>query len=340
MFWDNQGQGVDDCGKIYGIAKANWITMICPHCAQEESEKQKKSNLQVKTAFSNELTDLLPKIPPKMRWDWIDIAFCITLQSRPERMDWAMAQFHKVGLCNKIVFYQTERDKISGMRGCWESHRSLAKRCVAENAPFYLCFEDDILFQDNFCQNTINGIEKSFKNLPKNWNFLWLGGIPRIIYPVTFRAPYVGYRGWLTHAGFYSLKFAQNFSTKSFDQVNEGIAKINSIECDEYFSKHFDASYLHFPPVAFVNAGLESDLVHERQPVLKQLQNSYSVGINQVYCYFHVIYPYFLVLFLIATIALIIYLAMLNMAYDELLHWSHSHSPEIWKKRYASFDSL
>jgi Glycosyltransferase family 25 (LPS biosynthesis protein) len=335
IFWDNQGQSLDDTGRMHGIAKANWISLACKYCANDALLTTNK----VLTAFSSNLVDVKPVKKPRMKWDWLKIAFCITLQTRPERMDAAMVEFHKVGLCDKMVFYQTERDKVSGMRGCWESHRTLARRCVTENEPYYLCFEDDVLFKDDFDQNTIDSIYKSFTRLPSDWNFFWLGGIPRVIYPVTVRAPFVGYRGWLTHAGFYSLKFAKDYSTKSFDEVNQGRTKINSVECDEYFCRNFDASYLQWPPVAFVNSALESDLIHERQPLFKQLQNSYSVGINQVYCYFHVIYPYFLILFVIAIIVVIVYLVLLNNAYDELLHWSHNHPKNVWEKRYSPYQS-
>lgn len=324
-FWSSKQKWSQ--GKYRGIAEAQWLNIECPECTH------------INLNSSDTLTNVT------FQWDWLPECYCITLKSRPERLDSAIKEFHKVGLCKKVIFYQTERDKISGMRGCWESHRAIAKKCLQEKVPWYLCFEDDITFdQKIFSQETINQLKDSLDHLPKEWCFLFLGGVPRWIYPTTISHHFVGYSGWLTHAGFYSKELAEKLYESPFDMINQDITdKKDTIELDNWFAKNFDSkTFLFFPPVAFVNPKLESDLIHERQPILKQLQETYSQELNQMYLWFSLIYPIILLVSIVVIVIMVIWIMVEREAYLKNIgiNMGHQHTNQQILDRQLSTGSI
>lgn len=332
-FWGTKQQWHK--GKFRGIAPAEWITVQCPHCERKKinlPDTQSAENIETQSDQKENVQTNEQRLDSKsFEWNWLPECYCITLKSRPERLDNAVLEFHKVGLCNKVIFYQTERDKLGGMRGCWESHRAIAKKCLQEKVPWYLVFEDDVMFDTKiFGQNTIDQIKDALDNLPKDWCFLFLGGIPRLIYPLTLKHHYVGYSGWLTHAGFYSSHLAEQLYEMPFDLANEGIEnKSDYLEVDDWFAKNFILqTFLFFPPIAFVNSKLESDLIHDRQPVLKQLQETYSQELNQVYLWFSLIYPIILSVSIFIISSMVIYIMVNREAYirNVGINLAHSHT--------------
>ncbi len=61
-------------------------------------------------------------------WSFLDGVYCISLQSREDRVINVAAQFHKVGLCRQVLFYRPLRHPGRGYIGSWESHRAVAGR--------------------------------------------------------------------------------------------------------------------------------------------------------------------------------------------------------------------
>ena len=49
---------------------------------------------------------LSPELPTSIDWSPIEAAYCISLREREDRARAAEAQFHRVGLCRKVVFYR------------------------------------------------------------------------------------------------------------------------------------------------------------------------------------------------------------------------------------------
>src|SRR5689334_22550815 len=59
-------------------------------------------------------------------WSFVDGAYCISLRSRPDRAASAAAEFHRVGLCWKVVFYRPAKHPTRPKIGIWEAHRRVA----------------------------------------------------------------------------------------------------------------------------------------------------------------------------------------------------------------------
>lgn len=265
----------------YYIAPFVWEEIKC-----EECEKEKKLKSQIKL---------------KPKWDWLQKAYCISLKERKKRRKQAMQEFHRVGLCQKITFYITERDLKSPMRGCWESHRAIAKRCVEENMEWYLVFEDDVIFKPIFDQSHVNKIERCLQNLPVNWNSLYWGGLPKYLFYFNLKNDFAQWKGWNLHAVMLSRRLAKAFSNNSFDDVNHYFKDNNSIEVDHWFTK-FDSHYIVFPPVALTKDDGQSDLNLDRNIIaqtLHQWKNKNGSVVEEIICWIHVFWVPLLLLFII-----------------------------------------
>ncbi|MCX7631410.1 MAG: hypothetical protein N2038_14340, partial [Geminicoccaceae bacterium] len=57
------------------------------------------------------------------------------------------AQFHRVGLCRRAIFFRPERHPVKGLIGSWESHRRVAIDALARGARRVLVCEDDVAFR-------------------------------------------------------------------------------------------------------------------------------------------------------------------------------------------------
>lgn len=115
----------------------------------------------------------------RIDWSWIDHVYCISLKDREDRAKEAELEFHKVGLCDKVMFYRPTKDTSDyvrpGTRGCWTSHRTIAKKGYEDGAEMVLVFEDDVEFDEQ--TTTPKNIQKlaSFTKKLKNWNIIYLG---------------------------------------------------------------------------------------------------------------------------------------------------------------------
>lgn len=246
------------------------------------------------------------------QWIWLEKAYCISLKNREKRRKSAMEEFHRVGLCSKIIFYITEKDSISPIRGCWESHRQIAKRCVQENTDYYLVFEDDVFFKENFSQYHVSKIEKCLQTIPKNWNSLYWGGLPKYLWYYNFKSDYAHWKGWNLHAVMISKRLAKHFANHSFDSVNHSIRDSAPIEVDHWLSL-FGSHYIVFPPIALTKDDGISDLNALRSPFIQSLhewKNKNGSFIEETICWIHIIWPPFLALLVICAVVYLIYICI------------------------------
>lgn len=289
----------------YYIANHCWRKIKCLDCQTEtkklNSYNQFNSNL--KQELSNE----------KLKWNWLPKAFCISLKERTKRRIQVMKEFHRVGLCKKIIFYITERDKKSPVRGCWESHRQIAKKSLEEKLDWYLVFEDDVHFKPSFNQNHIDKIERCLNKLPTNWNSLYWGGLPKYLFYFNLTNDFAQWKGWNLHAIMISKRLAKVFSNNSFDDINHVFQDGKFIEVDHWFTK-FDNHYIVFPPVALTKDDGQSDLNQERSSFvqyLHQWKNKNGSIIEEVICWIHVFWIPLSILF-IFTFLIICYIFYLH----------------------------
>jgi GR25 family glycosyltransferase involved in LPS biosynthesis len=83
----------------------------------------------------------------RLGWDFFDKIYCITLDSRPDRMTAAKREFAAVGLDQRIEFLSVAKDRGNPARGIFHSHMRCLTRGLEAGARHILVFEDDIIFR-------------------------------------------------------------------------------------------------------------------------------------------------------------------------------------------------
>jgi hypothetical protein len=127
----------------------------------------------------------------RKRSEWTVRAVCISMSTQPERLERAMEEAHRVGLCTRLVFYRpppvtapAAPDNMrlgNGQYGCWESHRvvnRLGPQMVGDDGPL-LVLEDDFRFLENWNAAKCREIcRRMLPALPRSWDAYYLGHIP------------------------------------------------------------------------------------------------------------------------------------------------------------------
>ncbi|MBI5553035.1 MAG: glycosyltransferase [Desulfobacterales bacterium] len=106
-------------------------------------------------------------------WSFFDRIFCITLKERPDRRVQAEAQFARVGLTGRVIFYVADRHPTDCEQGIYESHLACLRRGLAEGARRLLIFEDDVLFEGFDPQRFAAAL--AFLDGQPDWQILFLG---------------------------------------------------------------------------------------------------------------------------------------------------------------------
>lgn len=135
----------------------------CPHCSAEAPTRERPD------------------------WSFLDAVYCISLASRPDRTTSAATQFHRVGLCRKVVFFRPERHPRKGVIGSWESHRAVAADALARGARRVLVCEDDVAFDRRLGPRTVAAIGRALGSLPEDWWIFYLGHWPLAAWPIARR---------------------------------------------------------------------------------------------------------------------------------------------------------
>ncbi len=122
--------------------------------------------------------------------NYFDKIICLTLERRPNRWEIALEEFKKYGLENIVEKFNGVDGKDSGILeqnlpmsdgvrlkfgeiGCTMSHQKIIEKCQKEGYENVLILEDDAEFDSNWQITLKNVIEKE---LPQNWDMLYLGG--------------------------------------------------------------------------------------------------------------------------------------------------------------------
>jgi hypothetical protein len=192
----------------------------CPHCASPE-----------KSALFD--------------WSQVDTAYCISLQEREDRARSAAAEFHRVGLCRKVVFYRPPRHQTKPIAGIWESHRRVLSHALMQGNRSALVFEDDVVFARWFGPRSNRCLNKAIQQLPDGWNLMYLGHWPLRMRFISLHL--VVTSSACTHAYLASNRLMRILASRpyihqaSIPRVGRGI--------DAVFAKLPDA-YAFFPMVA------------------------------------------------------------------------------------------
>ena len=96
---------------------------------------------------------------------FVDKIFCINLKHRTDKREFIKKQCSKYKL--DVTFFKAIKNK-KGWIGCLQSHLNILKIAKKERLKKILIIEDDCLFLQ---EPSINN-----KELPKDWEMLFLGG--------------------------------------------------------------------------------------------------------------------------------------------------------------------
>lgn len=78
-------------------------------------------------------------------FDFFSAIYCINCSHRADRREHAQAQFEKIGITNKVIWFEG----ISGGNvGCTKSHIAITQLAKEQGLPNVLVFEDDVEFLD------------------------------------------------------------------------------------------------------------------------------------------------------------------------------------------------
>ncbi len=193
-------------------------------------------------------------------WKSLDLIQCITLRERPERRAAAAAQFASVGLADRVVFLEQDRDKEDGKRGCFRAHQQAAAIALERGARRALIFEDDVVFLDHFTPYAASraaaflcAADEADAGGPSTpeWSIFFLGHFPRKLELLEGWSDIVRVRSMDGHAYVLSPAGARELCSLQYagDQV------------DVHFHYRCAAAYALYPMVAIQSPG-ESDTEH------------------------------------------------------------------------------
>jgi hypothetical protein len=188
---------------------------------------------------------LSPELPTSIDWSPIEAAYCISLREREDRARAAEAQFHRVGLCRKVVFYRPARHASNPIVGIWESHRAVLSHALRHGCRSALVFEDDVVFSRGFGSRTSRSLKRVIQDLPADWNILYLGHWPMRMRFIS--AHLVSTSSACTHAYLASERLMRFIADRPYtDQVPlPGVGR----GIDSVFARLSD-TYAYFPMVA------------------------------------------------------------------------------------------
>lgn len=106
-------------------------------------------------------------------WHFFDKIYCISLESRGDRLMEARRQFASVGLAGRVEFVIVQKNIDDQVKGIFQSHMSCLTKGLATRARRILIFEDDILFR-GYSERKLHEASL-FLQETEDWNAFFLG---------------------------------------------------------------------------------------------------------------------------------------------------------------------
>lgn len=115
---------------------------------------------------------------PTADWSFADAVYCISLEERDDRMQAAAREFHRIGLCRRVLFFRPARHPTRVIEGIWEAHRAVARHALERGAERVLVMEDDVRFTRRITQRRLARVAAAIDRLPAGWTIFFLGHWP------------------------------------------------------------------------------------------------------------------------------------------------------------------
>jgi hypothetical protein len=195
-------------------------------------------------------------------WSFLDAVYCISLKSRDDRAAQAAAEFHKTGLCQRVLFYRPDRHPKNGFIGGWGSHRSVAMHALARDAQRVLIFEDDVLFDRRLRPRTVRSIACALDRLPPDWTIFFLGHWPLSAYPI--RLNVLRTRSACSHAYIASPRLLRWLAEHPWDAGGVERSRIAGKGVDSAYAR-LPGTFALFPMIAIQRVGRSDNFVPKKK---------------------------------------------------------------------------
>lgn len=140
-------------------------------------------------------------------WSFFERIYCISIEDRVDRRRAAQAQFHSVGLGDRVEFHLVRKHPNNCEQGIYESHLHCLASGLTAGAERILIFEDDVVFSGFSPERLADAIR--FLRLESDWQAFFLGClVHRSRKTVCRSVVHVRYRS-LAHAYAVSRNFAE-----------------------------------------------------------------------------------------------------------------------------------
>ena len=106
-------------------------------------------------------------------WAFLDKIYCISLEHRQDRREYAQREFHKVGLQDRVEFVPAELCPHDSEKGIYASHMRCIEMGLQSGASHIAIFEDDVVF-DRFDSIRLASGFQYLHHLPQ-WEAFFLG---------------------------------------------------------------------------------------------------------------------------------------------------------------------
>ncbi len=212
-------------------------------------------------------------------WSFADAVYCISLHERDDRMAAAAREFHRIGLCRRVLFYRPTRHPTRVIEGIWEAHRAVARHAFERGAEHVLTLEDDVRFTRRITTHRLASVRAAIDRLPADWTIFFLGHWPlraRFISPDTLKTASA-----CAHAYLASPRLLRWLQAHPFGDRITRLDKRAGAGIDAAYAK-LDGCYAYFPMLA-IQGILGSDHMAEkirtrRIKKLKHLVTRTSLG--------------------------------------------------------------
>jgi hypothetical protein len=207
-------------------------------------------------------------------WSFLEGIYCISLQSRDDRAADAAAQFHRLGLCRRMVFYRPLKHPTKPVIGIWESHRAVAAHALAHQQSTVLILEDDVLFGARVRPRTVRAIARALRGLPPDWMIFYLGHMARWAYFVRPRVLRVS--STTAHAYIASPRLLRWLRDHPFGMPGIPHVGIAGNGIDSAYAR-LPGAYAFFPLVATQTGSLSDYRIgRSRKPGRRKLRHLFS----------------------------------------------------------------
>jgi hypothetical protein len=209
-----------------------------------------------------------PSGPEAFDWSFVDAAYCISLQSRPDRAASAAAQFHRLGLCRKVTFHRPLKHPSMPKVGIWEAHRAVGLDALAKGRRTVLVLEDDVVFARRVTPRTLRAVARALAGLPPGWMIFFLGHWPLRAWFV--RRNVLRTSSGCAHAYIASAKLLAWLRDHPFGTAP--IVRLAGTTIDAAYAALPD-TYAYFPMLAIQSTSPSDHMTHDPGKRIKKLRH-------------------------------------------------------------------